>query len=89
MSRCIVCDYCSEIDGIDGRAYTWSDEDVGYTCSKCRESIINAVFYNVNQELGGWSRGDPFKIAEVLEAGDLEGPEVLEIPNLESNPEQT
>lgn len=56
MPRCLVCDYCSEIDG-PGRTFTSETigSTQGYVCSGC----TSAIYDDVERD-------------EVLDVGDLE-----------------
>ena len=70
MSRCIVCDYCSEIDGSDGRSFEWNKKENGYVCGYCRGSI--------------WEAANRFPIRDG-EVPILERPDGLELPDGEDD----
>lgn len=51
MSRCVICDHCSDIDG-GARTLVWDDRENGYVCSTCRSVWNDAAYYNSNPEDG-------------------------------------
>lgn len=67
--RCIICDYCAEINGNDDRTYTYSPTEHGHICSVCEESIQETINVDSYEEDG--------------EYPNLVGPDFLEFGNVE------
>ena len=39
MPRCVICDYCSEVDPGRPRSFHYSHKEEGYVCSDCTHAI--------------------------------------------------
>lgn len=73
MSRCVVCDYCSELDDGQPRAMRWKEKEQGYVCSVCEEAITRTVLEHegYDPEIGEFDVGFLLESDEVLEFRDL------------------
>lgn len=71
MSRCFVCNVCSETDETDYGRFYWSEKDKGFLCPTCRKR----EFYNPYTEE---NYGE-----NILDEEDLEEPTFLEFKRVE------
>jgi hypothetical protein len=84
MSRCCICDYCTETEGSDGRSFRWSDKEVGYVCSVCQQGI-----YEISQTRKEIENGE--RILPIIDDywdKDVEPTSFLELGGLAEGPSE-
>ena len=87
MSRCVICDYSSELSTGPKRTVQWDDKENGYVCNVCKEEHFKLTYvgqgdYNFNLGTAG-----EVPILEGEEYADVsvEGLDVLEELGLEED----
>lgn len=76
MSRCCICDHCTEIDGY--RVMKFNKRENGYVCAACTTVIQESLDHPTGKENG--------EVAILID--ELERLIVLEIPGVVSDPDE-
>ena len=73
MPRCIICNSCSETDGISPNKFKWDQRFLGYFCRDC---LTSSALGEPSGDYGVKTLGE----VPILDADtdDLEGLEILE-----------